>query len=102
MTDRDLWDYESVAANQTDQVCGGTGAAGDYLHAVKVVPATVNAKAVKIKDGSGSAITVFAGGTNSVLDLLPFDIALDVPSVSGAWKITTESAVSALAIGTFT
>lgn len=102
MIDRDLWDYESVAANQTDQVCGGTGAAGDYLHAVKVIPATTSAKAVKIKDGSGSAITIFAGGATSLLDVLPFDIVLDLPSVSGAWKITTETAVSALAIGTFT
>lgn len=100
--ERALWDMEAVAANQADQVLGGTGAVGDYLYKVIVVPASVDAKAVAIKDGSGSAVTIFAGGTASLTDLKPFEVLLELPSASGAWKITTNTAVSAIGIGTFT
>lgn len=93
--------YETVAASQTDQVMGVTGASGDFLAAVLIVPATTSPDAVSIKDGSTS-IAIFTGGATSVADLKPFLIPLRLKSISGAWKITTGSNVSAIGIGNFT
>jgi hypothetical protein len=51
--------YETVAASQTDQVLGSTGAKkGDYLEQLVLVVATAATAATSIKDGSGSAISV--------------------------------------------
>lgn len=94
--------YETIAASQTDQAMGATGAAGDYLASVLIVPATTSPGAVTIKDGSGSAITIFTGGATSVADLKPFSVPLGLTSLSGAWKITTGSNVAAIGMGTFT
>jgi hypothetical protein len=94
--------YETVAASATAQVLGGAGAKGDFLAGLLIVPATVDAGAVSIKDGAGSAITVFAGGTGSVGSLVPFYVPLMAKSASGAWSVTTGAAVSAIATGSFT
>lgn len=96
------FDFETVAASQSDQAMGATGGIGDYLAGILVVPATTSPGAVSIKDGSGSAITVFAGGATSVSNLTPFFIQLGVKSLSGAWKITTGASVSAIGTGNFT
>jgi hypothetical protein len=93
--------YETVAASQTDQVMGASGATGDYLDSLLVVPATTSPGAISIKDGAGSAITVFTGGASSVATLHPFSIQLQLKSAAGAWKVTTGSNVSAVACGTF-
>ena len=95
-------EYETVAASQTDQALGATGATGDYLQGLLVVPATTSPGAVSIKDGAGSAITVFTGGATSVSNLVPFFVPLGMISLSGAWKITTGAAVSCIGIGNFT
>jgi hypothetical protein len=95
-------DYETVAASQTDQVLGGAGAAGDMLTSLLIVPATTSPGAVAIKDGAGSAITVFTGGAASVTNLVPFAVPLGIKSASGAWKVTTGASVSAIASGEFT
>jgi hypothetical protein len=93
--------YETVAASQTDQVLGPTGAAGDYLDGLTVVPATIAAGAISIKDGSTS-ISVFAGGgTTPLTTLIPFFIPLGLKSVSGAWSVTTGANVSVIGIGVF-
>lgn len=94
--------YETVAASQTDQAMGATGASGDYLAGLLVVPASTSPGAVSIKDGSGSAITVFTGGATSVSNLVPFFIPLGIISGSGAWKITTGASVSCIGVGKFT
>lgn len=94
-------DYETVAASQTDQALGGTGATGDYLSAVLIVPATTSPGTVSIKDGSGSAITIFTGGASSVSNLVPFLVPLGLLSTGGAWKITTGANVSVIGIGSF-
>jgi hypothetical protein len=39
--------YETVAASQTNQVLGGTGAIGDYLHRVIVVVNTAATSTVR-------------------------------------------------------
>lgn len=94
--------YEPVAASQTDQVIGASGAAGDYLHSLLIVPATTSPGAVSIKDGSGSAITVFTGGASSLSNLVPFMVPLMAVSKDGAWSVTTGANVSCLAVGRFT
>lgn len=94
--------YEPIAASATDQVIGPTGAVGDYLTGLLIVPATTSPGAVSIKDGSGSSITVFTGGASSVSDLKPFFVYHGFRSTSGAWKVTTGANVSAIASGIFT
>ena len=95
-------DWETVAASATDQVMGGAGAKGDYLGGVLIVPGTTSPGAVQIKDGSGSAITIFTGGAASVVGLGPILVPLGITSLSGAWKITTGTNVTAIGIGKFT
>jgi hypothetical protein len=95
-------DYETVAASQTDQALGATGASGDLLEHLIVVPATTSPGAVAITDGSGSAITVFTGGATSVASLTTFNIAVGARSTDGAWQVTTGANVSVIAVGAFT
>lgn len=94
-------EYETVAASQTDQAMGGTGARDDYLAGVLIVPATTSPGAVSIKDGTGSAITIFTGGAGSVSNLVPFYVPIGAVSGDGAWKITTGANVSAIGFGRF-
>jgi len=94
--------YETIAASQSDQVMGATGAAGDYLAGILIVPGTTAAGAVSIKDGSGSSISIFAGGgTTALSSLIPFYVPIGARSLSGAWKVTTGANVTAIAFGTF-
>jgi hypothetical protein len=94
-------EYESIAASQTAQVLGATGAAGDYLAGLLVVPATTSPGLVTVLDNATS-IPVFVGGASSVSNLVPFFVPLGVISVSGAWKVTTGADVSVIAVGNFT
>lgn len=95
-------DYETVAASQTDQVIGPAGGTGNLLARLVVVPATTSPGVVQIKDGSGSAITVFTGGASSVNELRPMILHIGARSSGGAWKVTTGANVSVIAIGRFT
>lgn len=101
LTDISEGEYETVAASATDQALGATGATGDYLAGLLIVPATTSPGAVSIKDGSGSAITVFTGGASSVSNLVPFFVPLGIKSTGGAWKVTTGTNVSAIGVGNF-
>ena len=101
ITSTTIDDYETVAASQTAQVLGATGATGDYIVGVLVVPATVSPGNVILLDNATS-ITIFTGGTNSVLSLVPFFIPLGMASVSGAFKLTTGANVSCIGVGKFT
>lgn len=94
-------EYESFPASATTTI-GATGAVGDYLAGLHLVPSTVDAGAVQIKDGSGTAITVFAGGTGSLSNLVPFTISLGIKSKVGAWQVITNAGMTGLAIGEFT
>jgi hypothetical protein len=98
-------DYETVAESQSAQMLGATGAVGDCLAGVLIVPATTSPGAVSIKDGDGSAITLFAGGAGSVATLHPFFVPVGAKCVAATtpgWKITTGSNVSAVGVGSFT
>jgi hypothetical protein len=102
LTDISDAEYETVAASQTDQAMGATGAAGDYLSGVLIVPGTTSPGAVSIKDGSGSSISIFAGGASSVSNLVPFFVPLGIKSTGGAWKVSTGANVTAIGCGNFT
>lgn len=93
--------YETVAASQTAQPLGATGATGDFVSHITVVPESTSPGNVILLDNA-IAITVFAGGTGSVLDLKPFVVPLQMYSTSGAWKLTTGANVSVVAVGDFT
>lgn len=93
--------YETVAASATAQILGGTGATGDYISGILVIPATTSPGNVLLLDNATS-ITVFTGGATSVSNLVPFFIPLGMFSVSGAWKLTTGASVSCIGIGNFT
>ena len=93
-------EYETVAASQTDQALGVAGAAGDYLKSLTLVVATAATAAVSIKDGSGSAISVFPNSPGAGVGT--YTIPLGLKSVSGAWSVTTGAGVSVIAAGKFT
>jgi hypothetical protein len=94
-------EYEIVAASQSTQTIGATGASGDYLSHVVVSPTTVSPGVVTIFDNA-TTIVAFPGGTNSLSNLVPFVIPVGIVSSSGAWKITTGAGVSCVAVGDFT
>ncbi len=93
--------YEPIPAGTVDQVLGAGGLLGDLLTGLLVVPATTSPGAITIKDGSGSAITVFAGGAASLSNLVPFFIPIGAISMNGAWSISVGANVSVLALGNF-
>lgn len=93
-------EYETVAASQTGQALGASGAKGDYLAGLLVIPASTSPGAVAVLDGATS-ITVFAGGASSVGGLVPFFIPLGLRSTGGAWSVTTGASVSVIAVGAF-
>lgn len=96
-------EYETVAAGQSNQALGATGAVGDFLASLLIVPAAAACGVVQIKDGSLTAITVFVGGgTVALPDLKPIEVPLNLVSVSGAWQVTTGANVSVIARGDFT
>lgn len=105
LTDFGAGEYETVAAGQTDQILGPTGGVGDWLSGILIVPGTTSPGAVTAKDGNGSAISIFAGGTSSVSNLVPFFVPFGAKTVNGTtpgWKITTGTNVTAVGFGNFT
>lgn len=96
-------EYEVVAASTTDQPLGSTGAIGDFFDRALIVPSSLSPAAITVKDGGGSAITIFAGGTNSLTSLVPFSVPLGLKSRVGAWTMTTGAGVSNVVVsGNFT
>ena len=98
-------EYETVAASQTAQKLGVSGALMNYLNALVIVPATTSPGIVSIGDGDNTHITVFAGGATSVASLAPIVVPLGIRAVDGqtpGWSVTTGANVSVIAIGDFT
>jgi hypothetical protein len=100
----DSRDYQDIAASTTAALSGGGGGAkGDRLTVLVVTPSSLSPGSITVKDGTGSSITVFAGGANSLLTLHPFAIPMGCFSTSGAWSVTTGAGFSNVrAIGVFT
>lgn len=92
-------EYETVAASQSAQVLGATGATGDYIEGVLCVVATAATSQVTLTDGS-TDIVIFPNNPGPGVGTYP--IPLGITSVSGAWKITTGAGVSVIAMGDFT
>lgn len=93
------YEYETVAASQTAQVLGATGATGDYLSHIIIQPTTTAAGTVTVLD---NATVIFTFTTGTLADLSPKTIPFNLVSVSGAWKITTGANVAVIGIGDFT
>ena len=93
--------YETVATSQTDQMLGSTGAIGDEIEGLLVVPATTSPGSVVVKDGATS-ITVFVGGASSIGSVIPFYIPLNLKSTLAGWSVTTGANLSVIATGRFT
>lgn len=92
-------EYETVAASQTAQALGATGATGDFLSHVIIQPVTTAAGTVTILD---NATVVFTFTTGTLADLRPITVPVNAFSVTGAWRITTGTNVTATAFGDFT
>lgn len=90
--------YETVAASQTDQALGTTGAAGDRLQRVIVSVGTSATGTCSIKDGGGSSIPLTAANT----PIGVYVVELGIYSAAGGWSLTTGAGATAIGIGTFT
>lgn len=91
-------EYETVAASQTNQVMGATGATGDYLDHCTIQVATAATAATTILDNA-TAIETFANSPGGGIGT--YDIPIKARSVSGAWKVTTGAGASVTCFGDF-
>lgn len=89
--------YETVAASQTAQVLGGTGAVGDYLHRLVVTVTTTGTSTLSLLDGSTTVLTMAANTSVGV-----YSLEINAASASGPWKVTTGAGVTVMAVGLFT
>ena len=97
--------YETVAASQTAQAMGATGATGDYLSHCVIYPASTSPGAVTVFDNTNAAgtnVIAFAGGASSTSNLTPISVPVGAISTAGAWKVTTGANVSVTCYGKFT
>lgn len=93
-------DYVTAAASQADAALGATGgAAGDWLDELIIVVATAATAAVSVKDGSGSAISVFPNSPGGGIGT--YRVPGLGASKNGPWKVTTGAGVSVIARGRF-
>lgn len=92
------YQYETVAASQTGQVLGGTGAAGDYLHRVIISIVTAATGTVTLLDGATSIVISTGAAT---LPLGTFSVEVNALSKNGAWSITTGAGATVVAVGIF-
>ena len=97
--------YQAVAASQTATVLQtSTGAIGDYLSHCTIYPTSTSPGVVTVFDNTNAAATsaiLFPGGASSLSNLVPFTVPVGAVSVSGAWKVTTGTAVSVVCYGKF-
>jgi hypothetical protein len=89
--------YEHVAASQTAQVLGTTGATGDYLHRLVITVGTAATSTVSLLDNTTSHVLVAANTAIGV-----YSIEINTFSKNGAWKITTGAGAEVIAMGNFT
>jgi len=92
-------DRETVAASQTAQAMGDTGAKGDWLSHVIFQPSATGAGTSTILDDS---TVLFAYTAGTLADLRPIIVPINLNSANGAWKITTGANMTAIAFGDFT
>ena len=90
--------YETVAASQTAQVLGGTGAKGDYLHRLIISVNTVATATMTVLDGSTS-IPLLTGSATLVPGV--YSVEMNMAAATGPWKITTGAGATVIAVGIF-
>jgi hypothetical protein len=95
------YSYEAVAASQTAQVMGATGAVGDLLERVIVTVGTPATGTVSIADGNGSAIPIMPATTLAGCYVIELRMRARNATTPG-WKITTGAGATAIGIGQFT
>ncbi|MDQ3023820.1 MAG: hypothetical protein M3R04_05465 [bacterium] len=101
VTDFAMSEFKTVPQSSTAMVLGATGALGDYLNGLLLIPVTTSPGAVTLIDNATS-YSIFVGGASSVSNLVPFYVPVMAKSVSGAWKVTTGANISVFATGNFT
>ena len=89
--------YETIAASQTAQVLGVTGAAGDTLMRLIITVGTAATSTVALLDNATSYPLMAANTPIGV-----YTIEINAVSVNGAWKITTGAGATVFATGNFT
>jgi hypothetical protein len=92
------YQYETVAASQTAQPLGTTGAVGDYVHRLIISVVTAATAGVTLIDNATS-IVVLTGGAALVPGV--YSVEINAASASGAWKITTGAGATVIAVGIF-
>ena len=93
------WTYETVAAGQSDQSLGTTGATGDYLENLIITVGTAATAAVSIKDGGGSSIPILPNSPGGGIGV--YVVPVKACSSAGAWKVTTGAGSTVVATGHF-
>jgi hypothetical protein len=92
------WNYEDVAASQTDQVMGSTGAIGDMLHSIFCTFSADPSTGVSVEDATGTNFIVINDpGAAANLNTG----ALDWRSAIGAWEVTTGTNTTCRVAGRF-
>jgi hypothetical protein len=97
--------YETIAASQTGQILGSTGAIGDYLSHCVIYPTTTTPGVVTVFDdasAAGTNVIAFPGGASSVSNLVPIAIPVGAVSVTGEWRVTTGANLVVTCYGKFT
>jgi uncharacterized spore protein YtfJ len=92
------YQYETVAASQTTQMLGASGAAGDYLHRLIVTVNTAATSTVTLTDGV-TAIPIVPALIGSGVGVV--NIELNMASLTSGWKVTTGAGVTVVAVGLF-
>lgn len=93
------FEYETVAASQTAQVLGTTGAAGDRIERLIITSNTAATATVSLLDGVTS-IPLLVGAATTPLGV--FTVHLGIYSTTGAWSVTTGAGATVIAVGRFT
>ena len=88
--------YETVAASQTAQPLGTTGAKGDYLHRLIITVTAAATSTVTLIDNVTSIVLTAATTPVGI-----YSIEFNAASMSGAWKITTGAGATVVAVGIF-
>jgi hypothetical protein len=96
--------YFPAAASATT-LLGATGALGDYLAGVVVVPGTTAAGTVSFEDGNVTTEIFAGGGTSALSDLKPFFIPLGIVAKNATtpgFRLILGANVTAIGVGKFT
>lgn len=106
VTPTDQYSNYFTAAASATTLMGATGAVGDYLAGVVIIPGVAAAGTVGITDGNGSTISLFAGGgTTALPTLAPFFVPLGAAAkiaTTAGWRIINGANVTAIGVGKFT